>query len=117
MRAVVLGLVGVLLAAGGAQALGGEYQGKGGEGAWQLYAKITPSKQGSYKVNLQATNATCASMADGIGTLEGDILSVEGDCSLKISVKGQYLRVKEGSNCAAWHGASCSFDGALRQTE
>lgn len=116
MRAVLVGLVGAVLAVGGAQALGSEYEGTGSDPGgykWQLYAKFTPAPAGRLKINVQATSATCTSMVDGSGELVGDTIKFDGDCSMTMTVKGRKIQIKEHPNCASFHGASCTYDGAL----
>jgi hypothetical protein len=63
MRAVLIGLLGAVLATAPALAMGGEYKGSGSESGgykWQLYAKIAPAGAGKYNVSIAATNRTCA---------------------------------------------------------
>lgn len=120
MRALAVGLVGVFLAIGPAQALDGTYTGKGGgprDTAWNLRAKIAPSADGRFKVNVQSDNASCASEMDGVGTLANQTLRVTGDCDLSISVNGDNLQITEGPSCIMAHGAGCEFSGDVRKIE
>ena len=117
MHAVWVGLVSAVLAVGGAEAVEGEYVGKGSEPAgykWVLYAKIAPATGGRYRVEVQSTNATCASQTNGVGTLRGKVLKVGGSCPLTISFSGHSARIVESDGCAD-HGATCTYSGTLRR--
>lgn len=117
MRAVWVGLVGVMMAVSPAMAVQGHYVGKGSEPSglnWDLDAKITPESKGRFKVQVTSTNTNCASQTDGIGTLRGKTLKISGSCPLTIRFQGRSARIVEGAECASEHGASCTYSGTLQ---
>ena len=123
MRAIWVGLVGAMLAVGGAGAagIGGEYKGKGQ--GWDLSAKFTPMGGGKYRAMLfTSTSNGCVGEIKEVGTLRGRVMEFGADssadsddfCPVKVTFSGRSIHLVETSPCKA-RGAMCTFNGALRK--
>ena len=106
-------IVGLVLAGGTAHAAGQTYTGnfEGGRGVLVL--------NGS-KASLTLNAANCIGQIQGAPFVRhGDDIEVTqaadgsgGACHVRLTLRvNRVIKSQEDSNCMAWHGASCSFNG------
>ncbi len=103
------------------------FAGKGIIGTWvgtlegEGKMDIDPAP-GGFKVSLQVSDASgCVGFIEAIGSISGDTLTLvqnrDGqECTISIRFVGETAEVRE-RNCSGHHGASCGFNGTLKQVD
>ena len=95
-------------------------------GPQHLQATIKRIRLQKYQVELSSYRrdnwpawSSCGGVFSGIGTRNKNRLLVTSQengtpaCTLDVQFRGRIMRVKEGAECLAYHGARCAFDGVL----
>lgn len=120
MRATVLGLVGVLMVVGGAQAGGAVYEANGRDVSASL--KVQADASGKSTARYDLVSHGC------IGEISGDLVKLSdaemllsaddasgGQCKVRITQSGKSVTLREddSGNCSYFRGASCVFGQVL----
>jgi len=81
---------------------------------------IKHQKENKTYVKLIMDSYGCAGAIEGVGKVNGDIITVtdkneDKTCRITIRFKGDTAEIKESSGCFFWHGVpkGCDFNGTL----
>lgn len=121
MRRFVLAFFVAGLALSSAQAQFMRAEGEFGSKSVELRTLLLDPEKGVVAASATVTEGACSGSIAGIGKMSGKALLIEPyvkvdggeQCVLQVSFDPKWTRAKitEGKGCAAYHGASCSWEG------